>query len=286
MRLPRVQPSRLGPLNPKVGRRGPVAAVSLWSVQLLNSMDVADVAAVFTDIDDTLTWHGALVPEAYAALVRLVEAGVPVGLATGRAGGFAEVLALLWPVTFAVAENGGYAVLRDGNLRFWDPPAARLIQRSQLDALVEEAAHELPMVGLAMDSPLRRVDVAWDLHEKADVTPEDAERLAALCRRHGARVLTSSIHLHAFYGDHDKAAMLLRLANEQLGLDADAARQRCVFVGDSANDQAGFSTFDLSVGVANVARHAELLSPPPAYVASRPGGYGFAELADRILAAR
>jgi len=249
-------------------------------------MDAGGVAAVFTDVDDTLTWQGALVPEAYSAIVRLTESGVAVGLATGRAGGFAEVLAVLWPVVFAVAENGGYAVLRSGETRYWDPFEERRIQRDRLDALVAEAARELPHVHLAVDSPLRRVDVAWDLHEQADVSPSDTAKLADLCRRHGARVLVSSIHLHAFYGDHDKAAMLLRLAGEQLGLDEDATRARCVFVGDSPNDQAGFTAFSRSVGVANVAHHVDRLAPPPTFVASRPGGFGFAEVADRILQAR
>jgi HAD superfamily hydrolase (TIGR01484 family) len=249
-------------------------------------MDVTDIAAVFTDIDDTLTWQGALVPEAYAAIVRLVDAGVPVGLATGRAGGFAEVLALMWPVAFAVAENGGYAVLRNGGARYWDPPGLRLTQRDQLDALITEARRGLPGIALATDTSLRRVDIAWDLHEHADVGPEDIGRLATLCEQHGARTLTSSIHLHAFYGDHDKASMLLRLAGDQLGLDHEEATARCVFVGDSPNDQAGFATFQRSVGVANVRPHADRLAPPPAFVTSRPGGFGFAELADRILAAR
>lgn len=252
----------------------------------LSEFDATDVAAVFTDIDDTLTWQGALVPEAYAGIVGLTEAGVTVGLATGRAGGFAEVLALLWPVAFAVSENGGYAVLRGGQARYWDPPEERDAAAPRLAALVAAVAEELPHVALAADAPLRRVDVAWDLHEHADVSPADTERLAALCRRHGAKVLTSSIHLHAFYGDHDKGAMLLRLAGEQLGLSNSEARTHCVFVGDSPNDQAGFSTFHRSVGVANVAQHADRLDPPPAFIASKPGGFGFAEIADRVLRAR
>ena len=255
-------------------------------MQPLDAMDLRGVAAVFTDIDDTLTWQGALVPEAYAGIVRLVDSGVPVGLATGRAGGFAEVLAVMWPVTFAIAENGGYAVLRGGETRYWDPPEERVLQRERLDALVAEAARELPQIHLAVDAPLRRVDVAWDLHEQADVSPEDTERLAALCRRHGARVLISSIHLHAFYGDHDKAAMLLRLARELLGLDESEARAGCVFVGDSPNDQAGFTAFAKSIGVANITHHSDRLCPPPAFVTARPGGFGFADIADRVLRAR
>ena len=252
----------------------------------LSEFDATDVAAVFTDIDDTLTWQGALVPEAYAGIVSLVEAGVTVGLATGRAGGFAEVLSLLWPVAFAVSENGGYAVLRGGQARYWDSPEERDAAAPRLAALVAAVAEELPHVALAGDAPLRRVDVAWALHEHANVSPADTERLAALCRRHGARVLTSSIHLHAFYGDHDKGAMLLRLAGEQLGLSSEQARSRCLFVGDSPNDQAGFSTFHRSVGVANVALHADQLDPPPAFIASKPGGFGFAEIADRVLQSR
>lgn len=252
----------------------------------LAELDAGGVAAVFTDVDDTLTWQGALVPEAYSAIVRLADAGIPVGLATGRAGGFAEVLAVLWPVSFAVAENGGYAVLRDGDIRYWDASQARQAAQPRLDELVAEAARELPQVHLAVDQKLRRVDVAWDLHEQADVSAEDTEKLAALCERHGARVLISSIHLHAFYGDHDKGLMLLRLAREQLGLGEDEARARCVFVGDSPNDQAGFTTFARSVGVSNVMHHADRLAPPPAFVATRPGGHGFAEIAEHILRSR
>jgi len=248
-------------------------------------MDNTGIAAIFTDIDDTLTWQGQVVPAAYDAIVRLSEAGIPVGLATGRAGGFAEVLALLWPVTFALAENGGYAVLRDGDLRYWDPPETRLDQRARLQALVDEVAVEMPHIQMATDAALRRVDVAWDLHEVSDVSDEDAAKLADLCRQRGARVLISSIHLHAFYGDHDKAAMLMRLASELMGLDEDQSRERCLFIGDSPNDQAGFAAFTRSVGVANIAHYSDRLSPPPAFIASQPGGFGFAEIAEHVLRA-
>lgn len=251
----------------------------------LAELDVEGVAAVFTDVDDTLTWRGALVPEAYQAIVALADAGIPVGLATGRAGGFAEVLSVLWPVAFAVAENGGYAVLRGGEARYWDPPEVRSDQRAKLESLVAQADREMPHVRLAADSGLRRVDVAWDLHEHADVGPEDTQRLVDLCGQHGARVLTSSIHLHAFHGDHDKAGMLIRLAAEQLGLDERQAREDCVFVGDSPNDQAGFTAFARSVGVANVVDHRDRLEPAPAFVTSKPGGFGFAQVADMLLAA-
>jgi hypothetical protein len=96
-------------------------------------------------------------------------------------------------------------------------------------------------------------------------------------------VLVSSVHAHAYFGDHDKASMLVRLARERFGVDLPRERDRWLFVGDSPNDQAGFSFFPLSVGVANVGKSIDRLSPPPAYVTPSEGGHGFAELVDLIL---
>jgi hydroxymethylpyrimidine pyrophosphatase-like HAD family hydrolase len=59
-----------------------------------------------------------------------------------------------------------------------------------------------------------------------------------------------------------------------------------VFVGDSANDAAMFEFFPLSVGVANVVDVMDHLPMPPAYLTVAEGGGGFAEVAERILAAR
>jgi hypothetical protein len=45
-----------------------------------------------------------------------------------------------------------------------------------------------------------------------------------------------------------------------------------------------FEYFDNSVGVANIDQFMGLITHPPRWVTSRPGGFGFAELADLILA--
>src|SRR5436190_23975055 len=81
---------------------------------------VAELAAsprlrgVFSDIDDTLTHEGVVVAEAYAALLRARDAGLRVVLVTGRPAGWAEVLASVWPIDAAIAENGGIAYLKRG----------------------------------------------------------------------------------------------------------------------------------------------------------------------------
>jgi HAD superfamily hydrolase (TIGR01484 family) len=242
-----------------------------------------DVAGIFTDVDDTLTHRGALVPEAYAALCDAAAAGLRVVLVTGRPAGYAQVLAALWPVEAAVAENGGVAILRDGQARYWDPPDVRAEQKHRLDALVADARTRLPFARLADDNWLRRVDVAFDIGERHKLSPAERTAIAQLIESHGARCVTSTIHAHAYYGDHDKAKMLLRLAADRWGESSENVRARYVFVGDSPNDQAGFASFPRSVGVANVVRYARALDPPPGWVASAEGGHGFAELVRHLL---
>jgi hydroxymethylpyrimidine pyrophosphatase-like HAD family hydrolase len=249
----------------------------------ISEMPTGDVAGVFVDLDDTLTWRGSLVADAYGAVCALVDAGLHVLVATGRAGGWAEVLAELWPVAGVVAENGGYAVLRGGARHFWDDPQSRQEQRRRLAGIVRDAGEALPFARPAGDFDLRRVDVAFDLHEHADLDEEQVAALETLVRGHGARVVKSSIHLHAFYGDHDKPRMLARLAASQWGESESALKARYVYVGDSPNDQAAFAFFPRSAGVQNVERYAATLDPPPAFVAARPGGHGFVEIARAIL---
>lgn len=250
----------------------------------LSELPRADVVGLFTDLDDTLTWHGAVVPEAYAALVAAHERGLRVVVATGRPGGFAEVLATLWPVDAVVAENGAYAVLRDGTRRYWDESeAARIEQQRRLDVLVDEAQSRFCFARLADDRTLRRVDLAFDVNERQHLGEEQIDALTRFLQERGARTLVSTIHLHAFYGDHDKAGMLLRLAALLWGDSEEEARARYLYIGDSPNDQAGFARFPLSAGVANVARFQHVLQPPPTFVASREGGHGFAEIVAALL---
>ena len=241
---------------------------------------------IFADIDDTLTWRGKLVPAAVQAIFDARAAGLRVMLATGRPGGWGEVLGHLLPVDAVVTENGGYALLADGTRRFWDDDATRAEQRRRLDALVAEAARELPFAGLALDAPLRRVDVAFDVNEHRHLSREQIDQLAALAHSHGAKTVVSSIHLHAFYGDHDKAKMLVRLAGELWQESPVAVRAHYLFAGDSPNDQAAFAYFPLAAGVANVRKYEAVLNPPPAFVANREGGEGFAEIVWHVLAGR
>jgi hypothetical protein len=59
-----------------------------------------------------------------------------------------------------------------------------------------------------------------------------------------------------------------------------------VFAGDSPNDEPMFARFPRACGVANVTRYRDMMRRLPAFVASREGGAGFAEIAAAILEKR
>ncbi len=250
--------------------------------------DAARLRGVFSDIDDTLTHSGVVELDAYAALGRARAAGLRVVLVTGRPSGWAEVLASVWPVDAAIAENGGIAFLkRKGRIeRIYFADGDPLEDARRLAAVSGEILRTFAWARRADDSSLRVTDLAFDIGEHQQIHTTDIEAMTAKIRELGARTLVSSVHAHAFFHAADKAQMSARVANLLWDESADDVAANYAFVGDSPNDQAAFAFFDSSIGVANVARYADTLKPPPRYVTTASNGRGFAEAIDTILAAR
>ncbi len=252
----------------------------------------ARVRYLFTDIDDTLTWKGRLPAIAYAAIERLAEAGIEVVPITGRPAGWCDHIARMWPVAGVVGENGAFWFRHDpvaGRLvrRFLEDEATRKEHRARLEALAARILKEVPGCGLASDQRYRESDLAIDYCE--DVPPLDAAavaRIVSLFERAGCTAKVSSIHVNGWFGNYDKLAMTRRFAREVFGVDLEETREHCCFVGDSPNDEPMFAFFDPSVGVANIERFARDMAAVPAYRTRRPGGEGFAELAEALLADR
>ncbi|HSD86136.1 MAG TPA: HAD-IIB family hydrolase [Kofleriaceae bacterium] len=243
---------------------------------------------VFSDIDDTLSHEGVIDPEAYAALARARAAGLRVVLVTGRPAGWAEVLASVWPVDAAIAENGGIAYLKRGRRleRLYFAPGEPADDAQRLATLSDEVLRAFPFARRSEDSALRITDVAFDIGETHQLGAVEIDALTTRCRELGARTIVSSVHAHACFHAADKARMSARVASELWGeAQADVA-EHYAFVGDSPNDQAAFAFFTNSIGVANVTRYAADLRPPPRYVTPSPHGHGFAEAIDAILADR
>jgi HAD superfamily hydrolase (TIGR01484 family) len=252
----------------------------------------AGIHTVFSDIDDTLTTAGRLTVQAYAALADLREAGLHVVLVTGRPAGWCDHIARMWPVDAVIGENGAFY--------FWhDATAGKLMSRHVFDdsvraanlarmAEVREAIlREVPGCALASDQFCRLYDLAIDFCEDVPPLPATAvQRIVALMERAGMTAKVSSIHVNGWFGRYDKLSMAHLLLRERYGIELEAAREHCVFVGDSPNDAPMFAYLPNAVGVANVRGFQLPPGQAPAYVTPSAAGAGFAELAAKLLASR
>lgn len=247
------------------------------------------VAGVLTDIDDTLTDAGAIVPQALAALQRLMDAGLHVIAITGRPMGWSEPFARAWPIDAIVAENGAVALFRQGDalrIEYAQDEPTRARNARRLADVAQRVLRELPGTALARDSAGRVTDIAVDHGEFASLAPERIAQVVALMRAEGMNATVSSIHVNGWFGDHDKLSGARWIVQRLLGRDVEAELDRWAYVGDSTNDQLMFGHFPLSVGVANLMHFAAELTVWPAYLTRQERGRGFAEFAEALLRAR
>ena len=250
------------------------------------------VRVVFCDIDDTLTHEGRLPAVAYSALEHLAEAGIAVAPITGRPAGWCDMIARFWPVAGVVGENGAFYFAYDAGQRrmrrvFALSDAERAEGRRRLERVRARVLAEVPGCAISADQTYREADLAVDFCEDvAPLAPAQVDRIKAIFEEEGAVAKVSSIHVNGWYGAYDKLTMTRRFAREELGLDIDRDGHFAAFAGDSPNDAPMFGFFANAVGVANVMAFADRLEAKPAYVTTGAGGYGFVELADRLIAAR
>jgi HAD superfamily hydrolase (TIGR01484 family) len=251
--------------------------------------DLAHVAGVFTDIDDTLTKQGAIEPSALRALQELHAAGVPVIAVTGRPMGWSEPFARAWPVAAIVAENGAVALVREAErvvTEYAQDVGTRTRNAERLSAVAARVLREVPGATLARDSAGRVTDIAVDHAEFAHLDAAAIERVVAVMREEGMSATVSSIHINGWFGTHDKLSGARRMVQRLFGRRLDDEHERWVYVGDSTNDQAMFGFFPLSVGVANLRDFAAQLHTWPAFITERARGDGFAQVAASVLRAR
>ena len=247
---------------------------------------------MLTDIDDTITTHGQLTPDAYAALARLRAAGLLVIPITGRPAGWCDHIARMWPVDAVVGENGAFYMRYDSARRKLDRhfvanDAERAANRAQLAAIGGAILRAVPGAALASDQHYREGDLAIDFCEDVAPLPRaDVDRIVAMMEAEGMTAKVSSIHVNGWFGRYDKLAMTRTLLAQVFALDLDAERDRFVFVGDSPNDAPMFAFFPNAVGVANVRAFLDRIATPPAYVTTAEAGAGFVELADFLLERR
>jgi hypothetical protein len=247
------------------------------------------IVFVLADIDDTITTHGRLTPDAYAAIARLRDAGKRLVPITGRPAGWCDHIARMWPVDAVVGENGACYMRYDAAqrklvTRFAVDAAERARRREELGAIAREILAAVPGAALASDQHYRESDLAIDFCEDVAPLPRaQVDRIVAVMETRGLTAKVSSIHVNGWFGEYDKLTMTKTLFREVFATDLDAERGSCVFVGDSPNDASLFAYFPNAVGVANVAPFADRIATLPAYVTAGEAGAGFAELAEFLL---
>jgi HAD superfamily hydrolase (TIGR01484 family) len=272
-------------------RAGSMRALADWPLA-----DRKRIRGVFTDIDDTLTTDGAITPDALQALADLKAAGLQVIAITGRPVGWSESFAATWPIDAIVAENGAVALVPASapapsgptglSKRYQQDIATRTANHARMQEVLERIEREIPGARRATDSPGRECDIAIDHSEFVHLDESQIAAVVALMRSEGLHATVSSIHINAWFGEHNKLEGARWILRELTGRTLDDEMDRWAYVGDSTNDQLMFQAFDNSIGVANVARFVPKLQHLPRYVTLGERGAGFTEAARAVLAAR
>ncbi|HEU0229272.1 MAG TPA: HAD-IIB family hydrolase [Burkholderiaceae bacterium] len=254
---------------------------------LLSRVDV-----ILTDVDDTLTHKGRLSARTLDAMARLAQAGVRVVPVTGGCAGWCDHIVRAWPVAAVIGESGAFRFsLRQGGAleRYFVRPLDELrADQRRLLEVARRALEAVPAARMAADQDYRLVDVAVDhAQDIAALPPESVQTIIDVFQNAGARARASSIHVNAWFGDHDKASMASHVLAEDFGISSKEERAgRVLFIGDAPNDETLFGASTLSFGVANIAPHLDALVHKPRWVCQTAYGDGFAEMAGHVLAAR
>lgn len=253
---------------------------------------LAGVEAVLTDIDDTLTLHGRLPAEAYAALWTLERAGIKVIPITGRPAGWCDLIARQWPVDGVVGENGAFYFRYDNTAKrmirvYAQTAEERRANAARLWTIAGRVLKHFPGAAIASDQAYREIDIAIDFCEDVPPLPlATAQEIAKAFHAEGAAAKVSSIHVNAWFGSHDKLTMSRRFLAEVFDIDIETKLRHIAYCGDSPNDAPMYAVFPLGIGVANVKPFAKIMPHLPRYVTAGEGGHGFAEFAHAILEAR
>ena len=260
---------------------------------------------VLTDIDDTMTKDGKLVPEAYQTLCALKDAGFRVIAVTGRSAGWGEVHLQEWPIDGAITENGAVSYFRPDSARMkisssadlpgFDYASGVLVHPSAvrntapaLERAIEASYRAVPRARPARDNRFRLYDYAIDHAEyvQPPLTEVEINEIIGIFEREGCVAKPSSIHINCWIGSFNKKEAALMLLRECEGYDDAVDLSRVLYIGDALNDEVMFAYFPNACAVANIDIWIDRMKDKPAWVSSGRFGSGFAEICLHVLDAR
>jgi hydroxymethylpyrimidine pyrophosphatase-like HAD family hydrolase len=233
---------------------------------------------LLTDVDDTLTHDGRLESETLAALETLQRAGITVIPVTAASAGWASLIASMLPVASVIAENGGLsfeASVTGLHKRYFDSSSL-----GALAGLGRNLAAAFPDLQPSMDAPYRETTLAF----KRFASEAENARVLSWLKAAGAGGTVNSLWLLAWPGTWNKLEMAKRVLDQKFSLCVDQMKSRVLYAGDSLNDEVMFKTLPLTVGVSTVPNHN--LTDWPAWITDGPGGRGFVEVAEKLVALR
>lgn len=248
------------------------------------------IKVLLTDIDDTLTDEGTLRADAYAALWKLKDHGIDVLPVTGRPAGWCDMVARFWPVCGIVGENGGFYFRYDHHRKkmirkYVFSSAVQLKNQAKLQKLGQKILKQVPGSAISADQFSRQMDLAIDFCEDVKPLPrKKVLKIQEMFEAHGAQAKISSIHVNGWFGDYSKLSQSLQFLKTELKISAARAKEVCAYIGDSPNDEPMWSYFPHSIGVANVLNFKDQIQSLPNFITQNPGGRGFAELCNQVLA--
>ncbi len=254
----------------------------------LNSAE--QIRYILTDIDDTLTVNGRLPAVVFVAMERLRQAKIRCIPITGRPAGWCDHIARMWPVDGLVGENGAFYFRYDDSTRkmlrrYFKPENERRADRRKLAELKREILEKIPAAGISADQPYREADLAIDFCEDIPPLPTEAvDRIVGLFEQAGAVAKVSSIHVNGWFGEYDKLTMTRFLFEEVFHENLEAVKADVILSATPPTMRRCLPTFPNSVGVANVLQFEGRMPCNPAWITRKEGGYGFAEMVDKLLA--
>jgi len=211
---------------------------------------------VFSDFDGTLTFKEGLNPVFFDILNLLESKKTPLVIVTGRSLSWGHFLLTHFPfLTDVIVEGGGTIVSRAD--KFITEEC--LVSESDVLKLADftkELAREFPNIKLSVDSFGRKTDRAIELHDLKDGVLFG--HIEDFLRAHHINFSTSNVHLNFWCGEVSKYLAVKHFLNKHK-----ADENKCVFFGDSLNDQAMFKSFTNSVGVSNISTIIDQLQFKP-----------------------
>lgn len=247
------------------------------------------VRYVLTDVDDTITSEGRLLPEALQALWDLHAAGYLIIPVTGGSSGWADTYLRQWPIDAVITESGALAFYMENGSKksLYHPSIVHDGYQERADRFIETVCSQVPNCKLSSDQFCRIFDIAFDHHgEQPFMSSEEIEQVLQICREQGVSYGVSSIHINCWFGEYDKRSMVELFMQKRYDIDPEGLKTRAVYCGDSSNDIPLFRSFPLSFGVGSLQSVDWPAADLPSFHASKAGGAGFAEIAQLLVKSR